>query len=239
MSEERKSHKEASFKEIIDDLTESTQTFVKSNVKSVQLEVYERTTNLISSGISIGIIVILVLFVLFFLNFGIAQFIGEQLGRASFGYMIVAGFYLLALLVFLLIQRSWKKKNRIKNVILKNVSKTHDDFDKLLEEQDLVDQQKEDSLAHIHQSVSDLKQKVYGDEEAEKKDGSITPLLPRPLLVMAFDFIFRRFVFKKESVIKNKLTPFFVGIIVDSIIYGEGKIVSLFQHFKSKLTKEE
>ena len=239
MSEEEMPGKEATFKEIIDGLTENTQTFIKTNVKFVQLEVYERTTNLISSGINLSIIVILVLFILFFLNFGIAQFIGEQLGRPSFGYMIVAGFYLLVLLIFLLIRKSWKKKNTIKNAILKSVSKTHDDFDELLEEQLVVDQQKEDSLAKIHQSIADLKFKVYGDEEDEENEGESASILPRPLLTTVFNFIFRRFIFKKQSTIKNKLTPLFVGIIVESIIYGEGKIISLFQRLKSKINPNE
>ncbi len=233
MSEEEIPGKEATFKEIIDGLTENTQAFVKTNVKLVQLEVYERTTNLISSGINLSIIVILVLFILFFLNFGIAQFIGEQLGRPSFGYMIVAGFYLLALLVFLLIRKSWKKKNTIKNAILKSVSKTYDDFDELLEEQLVVDEEKEASLAKIEQNIADLKLKVYGEEEDEEGEGERASILPRPLLTTAFNFIFRRFVFKKQSVIKNKLTPLFVSIIVESIIYGEDKLITLYQRIKS------
>lgn len=233
MSEEEIPGKEATFKEIIDGLTENTQAFVKTNVKLVQLEVYERTTNLISLGINVSIIVIIVLFILFFLNFGIAQFIGEQLGRPSFGYMIVAGFYLLVLLIFLLIRKSWKKKNTIKNVILKSVSKTHDNFDALLEEQLVVDEQKEASLAKIEQNIADLKLKVYGDEEDEESEGERASILPRPLLTSTFNFIFRRFIFKKQSVIKNKLTPLFVSIIVESIIYGEDKLITLYQRIKS------
>lgn len=213
------------FKEIVEDLTDNTQVFVRSNIKVLQLEIYERTTNLISSGISVAIIVVLGLFILFFLNFGIAQFIGEQLGRPSFGYLIVAGFYLVALIVFLILKKVFNRKNQIKNAILRTVSKEHTDFEQLLEEQKSVRKDVEDSLAEIQNNVADLKIKIYGTEEEvlEQKE-TYNSVLPRPLLTSSIDFLFRRFIFKKESILKNKLTPLIVELLVSSIIFSEGKI---------------
>lgn len=226
---------DTTFREIIDDLTENTQTFVKTNVRSVQLEVYERTTNLISSGINAVVMGVLVLFILFFVNIGVAQYIGEQVGRPSFGYLIVAGFYLFLLLIFLVVRRVTKKNNTVKNVILKNVSKTYDDFDTLLADQQKTNQAKEESLTAIQENVAHLKVKVYGEEEEETTEDERIPLLPKPLLTSTFNFIFRRFVFKNKSSFTNKLSPLLVGVLVETVLYSEGKIVDFFSKLKEKV----
>lgn len=232
--------KNKSFRSTMDELTENTQLFVKSSVKSVQLEIYERLTNLIASGINAFILVLLVLFILFFLNIGIAQFIGEQLGRPSFGYFIVAGFYLFVLIAFLIYKRISSKKNTVKNAILKSVSKEHTDFNLLLEEQMQVSQEKEASLENIQTNIATLKTTIYGTEEEQKEQEEIYhSTLPRPLLTTSFNFLFKRFIFKKESALTNKLTPLIVELLVSSVLIGEGKLRTFIHRLSSKQSKKE
>jgi hypothetical protein len=228
-------HSDKNFKQVVEDLSENTQLYVKKNVKSVQLEIYERLTNLISSGINLAIFVILGMFVLFFLNFGIAQLIGEQLGRPSLGYLIVAGFYLILLLGYLIFRKITNKRNTIKNAILKNVSKEHTDFNQLLAEQLTIKSEIDETLTEIQKNVESIKLKIYGSEEevAEQKE-IYNSVLPRPLLTSSIDFLFRRFIFKKETVLKNKLTPLIVELLVSSILFGEGKLRNFISSLQSK-----
>ncbi|HRO75261.1 MAG TPA: phage holin family protein [Crocinitomicaceae bacterium] len=216
--------KQATFRQITEDLTTNVQTFVKSNIKAVQLEIYERTTNIIASGINLAIIAILALLILFFVNFGVAQLIGEQLGKPSLGYLIVAGFYVLILIIYLIFIK-FKKKN-VQNAILKNISKTHQSIAELDEEQAQMKVEIEQSLIYIQENVADLKLKIYG-EEVDDADSEPTSVLPKPLLITGFSFIFRRFIFKKDSFLRNKMSPLIVELLVTSLIYSEGKLKNL------------
>jgi predicted transcriptional regulator len=228
-------HSDKNFKQVVEELSENTQLYVKKNVKSVQLEIYERLTNLISSGVNLAIFAILGMFVLFFLNFGIAQLIGEQLGRPSLGYLIVAGFYLILLLGYLIFRKVTNKRNTIKNAILKNVSKEHTNFNQLLEEQLKVQGEIDETFTEIQKNVDSIKLKIYGsDEEIAEQKEIYNSVLPRPLLTSSIDFLFRRFIFKKETVLKNKLTPLLVELLVSSILFSEGKLRAFITSLQSK-----
>ena len=228
--------KQTTFRQITEDLTTNVQTFVKSNIKAVQLEIYERTTNLIASGINLAIIAILVLLILFFVNMGVAQLIGEQLGKPSLGYLIVAGFYVLILVIYLILSKL-KKKN-VQNAILKNISKTHASIDKLDEEQAQIKAEIEQSLASIQENVAELKLKIYGEDVPETKSEPAS-VLPKPLLITGFNFIFRRYIFKKDSFLRNKLSPLIVELLVTSLIYSEGKLKNLIENIGNYFKKDE
>ncbi|MCO5258638.1 MAG: phage holin family protein [Crocinitomicaceae bacterium] len=227
--------KEPTFREIIERLTSNTKRYIQSQTKSAQLEIYEGLTNLVSAGINAVIVGVIALFVLFFVNIGVAQLIGEQLGRVSLGYLIVAGFYLLILIVYLLINRQSKKSNRFKNVILKQVSKTHTDFDALLQEQEIVKGEKEVAWQAVQNDVDELKVKIYGDEQDETLNEEETSFLPRPLLSSAIDFAFKRFVFKRKTNFNNKLRPLLVELLVETAVFSEQKL----KHFFKRSEKEE
>lgn len=217
-----------SFKSIFERLTIHTKEYVQAQTKSVQLEVYEGITNLVSAGINAVIIAVMSLFVLFFVNIGVAHLIGEWLGKTSLGYLAVAGFYLLLLIVFLLANKRAKKTNRVKNAILKQVSKNHTNFEELLAEQKTVSLEKDTALEAIQLEVETLKVKVYGDEseEIEEEERSF---FSRPLLMSVYDFALRRLIFKRKTGFSSKFRPLFTQLLVETTLFSEKKIKQFFQ----------
>lgn len=219
--------------EVIDKMADNFQKFVRTNVKSAQLEVYERVTNVISSGISSTIIISLLMLTVFFVNFGLASWLGTYIDNKGLGYVIVGGFYFVALLLYLLL-RNKVGKNTIKNAILKKVSKTHEDFDLLLEEQDEVHAQVDETMVAIRENIGELKTLIAGpkEQESEAPKGEI---IPRPMVVSSVNFMFRSVLFKNGGFIKRDVIPMIVNTILTSKLYREGKLKSFIANIKQSM----
>ena len=78
---------------IRDSLYTNTREYINLQTKSVKLEVYERITNVISSGISAGFIALFGLFSFLFINFGLAYYLSELFQSRTAGFFTVGGFY--------------------------------------------------------------------------------------------------------------------------------------------------
>ena len=98
-------------------LFERTEEYTKTSFDLAKLRALETTTAVVTSMLSKGSVVIMVvLFVLVF-NVGIALLIGDLLGKAYYGFFIVAAFYLLAALISHFFLHIWIKKP-ISNLII-------------------------------------------------------------------------------------------------------------------------
>lgn len=221
--------------ELIDEIYENSSSFVRSNTKAAKLEVYERVTNVISSGVSAGIVITLIMLTLFFVNFGLAYWIGDLIESRSLGYVIVGGFYLIALLFYLLL-RNRVAPNIVKNAVLKKVSKTHDDFDALLEEQAEVAAVIDENLHVLQRNVGDLKEMIVGGNnsaQSEQKGDDAT----RTTVNAAVDFVFQNVIFRNGGFVKKTILPIVANTLVTSKIFGESKGKSLWENIKLRLMK--
>ncbi len=81
---------------VIESLFESAETYAKTTIEISKLKALETTTVIVTSLMSK--LIVMILFLLFFLvlNTGIAFLIGDLVGKAYYGFFIVAAFYLVA-----------------------------------------------------------------------------------------------------------------------------------------------
>jgi len=105
---------------IIEKLMERAELYGKTSYELSKLKSLESATIIASALLSrLGIVVMLSLSGLF-LNIGISLWLGEVLGKSYYGFLIVAGFYLIAGIVFYFFLNKWIKKP-LSNLIITEV----------------------------------------------------------------------------------------------------------------------
>jgi 1,4-dihydroxy-2-naphthoate octaprenyltransferase len=112
-------------KEIIEQLFEKTDSYIKTNVSLLKLKTVDKTASLVS-----GLTANLILFVLCFLvvllvSVGAAIWVGQSLGNMPFGFMIMAGFYGILIVGYLLFGRKAIKQAVNESVISSLIKKTN------------------------------------------------------------------------------------------------------------------
>lgn len=231
--------------EIVGDLYTNTHEYINLQTKSVKLEIYERVTNIIASGISGGFIALFGLFSFLFINFGLAYYLSDLFQSRTYGFFAVGGFYFLVLGIYLLLKDKIAK-NKLKNNILLKVSKTMDDYDAMLLEQEVVHAQVERSAELLKENIEDLKQKAEAAKEDFKKfksnfvadEGSpVGPKIPRMVMTSAVDFIMKKVVLKNSGFIVKNLLPIVANTLLTSTVFNEEKKTSLLENLKLKLSK--
>lgn len=99
-------------------MIETLKRFVLKRIELLKIEAIEKAS--LSASKVTYIIILLVAFAFFIIlfNFGIAFLIGKELNNYSYGFLIVAAFYLL-LIIFTIILKKWII-NSIANKIIKS-----------------------------------------------------------------------------------------------------------------------
>jgi hypothetical protein len=87
------------FKAKASDLTESISEYANTYYKLKVLNVADKATTIGSSAISSIVVLFLGIFVLLFSGIALGIWLGELLQNAALGYLLVAGFYLLLILI--------------------------------------------------------------------------------------------------------------------------------------------
>jgi fatty acid desaturase len=106
----------------IESLLEETVEYANTSIKLVKLKALDKTSEVISSFIPHSIVFVLIASLLFFLNLGIAFWLGEIMGNNSYGFFVVAAFYgLLGFIVHFFMHDMLKRK--ICDYIIKQVLK--------------------------------------------------------------------------------------------------------------------
>jgi len=109
-------------KEIIEDLFEKAEEYVKTNIQLAKLKATDKVAEIVGSLVTQIAIVVLAFFFLLMVNIGIAFWLGTVLGQTYYGFLIVAGFYaLLAILVYAF--RKTIIKTPISNSIISQILK--------------------------------------------------------------------------------------------------------------------
>jgi hypothetical protein len=96
--------------------------YIIINLRLLKLKAVDRVSGAISAVVSATIMILLLSLFFLFLNLGLAFLIGESLGKISYGFLIVAAFYILLALLAKWLVSKWLKK-RIANSIIKGMLK--------------------------------------------------------------------------------------------------------------------
>ncbi len=93
-------------KELIEDLFEKAEEYVKTNIEIAKLKATDKVAEIVSSLIAQIAVVVLAFFFLLMINIGIAFWLGMIMGATHYGFMVVAGFYALLVLLLVLFKNS-------------------------------------------------------------------------------------------------------------------------------------
>ena len=89
----------------LEDLLKKAMQYVRSSFELIRLQSIEKISDLISSFACIVLIVLLVTLFGLFLNIGLALYLGKILGETYFGFLVVAGIYLLFAILFFVFRK--------------------------------------------------------------------------------------------------------------------------------------
>lgn len=99
-------------------MLETLKEYALKRIELLKIEVIEKSS--LSAGVVSYIVIMLIAFSFFIilLNFGIAFLIGKELNNYSYGFLIVAAFYLLILILTIFLKK--RIVNSIANKIIKS-----------------------------------------------------------------------------------------------------------------------
>lgn len=233
---------------LINNIYSGTNEYVRLQVRSAKLEIYERVTNLIESGISASVILLFGLFSFLFINFGLAFWLAELFQSTKTGFFVVGLFYFAVLGLYLLLKDK-VGKNKMKNAVLLKVSKTYDDYDLLLKEQEIVHTQVDTAEKAILTNINELKENietlkedftrlkehfVTGEGEGDDRVG---PKIPRIAMTSLVDLLLQKVVFRKAGFVKKTVMPIIANTLLTSAVFDEKKKTSLIENLKLKFSK--
>lgn len=101
----------------IEPLFERAEAYGKTSLELIKLKALNKTTEVVSSGVSHGIVVIVISLFLIFSSIGVAIWLGDLLGKSYYGFFCVAGFYGILGVVLYFFMHKWIKK-RISNSLV-------------------------------------------------------------------------------------------------------------------------
>jgi hypothetical protein len=107
---------------LIEELLERVTDYSKTSYELVKLKALDKTSDMVSSFIPNSFVFVLISSFMFFLNFGLAFWLGEILGKTYYGFIVIAGFYGIVGIVIRVFMHKWLKRN-INNYIIKQALK--------------------------------------------------------------------------------------------------------------------
>jgi NADH:ubiquinone oxidoreductase subunit 6 (subunit J) len=110
----------------IEELTIHVKEYVNTSIESAKIQLVEKSSLVAGNVIAVIIVAVLFLFVITFGSFAGAYALSEWLGKPYWGFVIVAGFYLL-LAVIVWFGRQKLIRFPILNAIIKQVYKKHEE----------------------------------------------------------------------------------------------------------------
>jgi fatty acid desaturase len=81
------------YEKLIESLLEKASDYGKTSFELAKLKALDKTSDVVSSLVPKSIVFILIAIGLLFLNFGLAVWLGDILGKLYFGFFVVAAFY--------------------------------------------------------------------------------------------------------------------------------------------------
>jgi len=94
----------------IESLFQTAGDYLETRVDLLQLKAVDKSSEVLSSVISKIIVLVVFLMFIVLVNIGIALLLGELMGKAYYGFFVLAAFYLIAGLIFKSNQKKWFKE---------------------------------------------------------------------------------------------------------------------------------
>jgi len=104
---------------LLDPLLEKTEAYGKTSFEILKLKTLDKTADISSTLASRSIFALIVSFFAFTINIAIALWLGDLLGKAYYGFLIVAACYGVVAVVLLILHPFIR--NRINNAIIKQL----------------------------------------------------------------------------------------------------------------------
>ena len=108
--------------ELVKELLHNAEGFAKTNIELIKLKAIDKGTDVFSAVTSSVIIGIVMLFFVSMTSFGAAMWIGESMGHYYYGFMIVAGFYLLLAIILVATNKVFLERS-LNNYIVRLIFK--------------------------------------------------------------------------------------------------------------------
>lgn len=107
--------------ETIAELVEVIKHYIELQKDFLRLDAVEKTVKLITAMAMLAVFSAMVLFILIYLSFGVACALSPYVGEAA-AFCIVATFYFVVLLVFIIFRKQWIEKPLVRffaNILIK------------------------------------------------------------------------------------------------------------------------
>jgi len=101
----------------VEGIQDHLESYIKNSAEYYKLDIYKKTTKTFISILRVLLLGAIALLLLFFLSLAAAYLIGEAYGNISYGFLYVAGFYVLVFILAWIFSRK-----RLERAVLKNTS---------------------------------------------------------------------------------------------------------------------
>ena len=101
-------------------LFETASDYLETRVDLLKLKAVSKSSDMLSSIVSKLVILIIFIFGFFILNIGLSIWIGTAMGEVWYGFIIIAGFYILLGLLLIIFKSKWLK-DPVNNIIVKKM----------------------------------------------------------------------------------------------------------------------
>src|SRR5690625_221258 len=108
-------------KEHYDELKKDLKLYLETKIEFLELRLLKKVTEIGSRILKFVLGVVLLIFFLIFVSFGAAIWIGDYLGNMSYGFFIIAGFYLFILILILLFGKYFFRARILKSLSFKMI----------------------------------------------------------------------------------------------------------------------
>ena len=106
----------------IGSLIENIGDYIETKVELMKLKAISKSSEVVSSVVSMLVISIIMIFAISILNIGLSIWIGTLLGEIAYGFFAVGGFYLIVAVLLLMFKSKWLKAP-VANIIIKSILK--------------------------------------------------------------------------------------------------------------------
>lgn len=104
---------------LIEPLLESVEEYGKTSFELIKLKSVNKSADIASSFLSRVILTVVIFLFAITLNTGVALLMGDWLGKAYYGFLLVASFYCLVGIILYFVHPSLK--GQLKNVLISNI----------------------------------------------------------------------------------------------------------------------
>lgn len=113
----------------ISDTIHKLKEYVDVKTEQIKLLVLARVSAVLSNAIAISIILLFTFFLVFFLTFGIANYLNDVLESSHLGYFAISGCYLLIIIIVMILAKRGIIQRWIESLVLNNSEKENETDD--------------------------------------------------------------------------------------------------------------